>query len=741
VSNFGDTPENIDPTQPETLPRAGAPSPSDAPSPLGSLSGFPVLPKQDGPVSIDAYQLLEKLGEGGMGQVWLAEQTSPVRRQVAIKLIRNGIYDGSVIRRFKAEQQSLAIMDHPGIAKVFGAGSTPSGQPYFVMEYVPGLPLTRYCDERKLKIRERLELFIRVCDGVQHAHQKAIIHRDLKPSNILVVDVDGKSAPRIIDFGIAKAMSKSDADDTVVTLGGAPMGTPGYMSPEQANPRQGDVDTRTDVYSLGVILYELLAGAHPLDSRPPHEQPRSEVLRQLNEDEPPSPSARLREDEKTCTAAALKRGTDPKHLVTVLHGDLDWITMKAMERDRARRYGTPSELATDIGRYLRSEPVLARPASSGYRLKKYIGRHRLGVTAAGVLAALLVAFAVTQGVELRRITRERDRADRITQIMTKMFEVSNPSEARGNSITAREILDKSSQQIDSDLAKDPDLQAQMSNVMGNVYEKLGLYSRAKPLLEKSAQTRTRILGPKDPVTLRSMDDLGWILFREGQYPEAEKLLRKTLEERRLVLGSDNMETAESAMHLAATLAGESRYSEAGKLDQEAVDISKRLLGPEHPFTLVTMTNLGGTLQQEGRLEESKAILWKTLSLEQDALGPEHPTTLLCRTILGTTLIEMGEYAEAEKLQEQTRDIQIRVLGGDHPETAISTYNLACLAAKMGEHDRSLDLLREAVTHGLPIDAVLAMEDDKDLQEFHDDARFKAILADAKRQVAQAQKAH
>jgi serine/threonine protein kinase len=325
-----DPPEHIDPTQPETLPKAETGSPANAQSPFDVISHFPVPPQQDESVSIDAYRLLEKIGEGGMGQVWLAEQTSPVKRQVALKLIRNGIYEGSVVRRFKSEQQSLAIMDHPSIAKVLGAGSTPSGQPYFVMEYVPGLPLTRYCDEKKLRIRERLELFMRVCDGVQHAHQKAIIHRDLKPSNILVVEVDGKPAPRIIDFGIAKAISQTDSGDTAVTLGGAPMGTPGYMSPEQANPRQGDVDTRTDVYSLGVILYELLAGAHPLDRRVPHKQ-ASDVLRQLNEDEPPSPSARLKEDAETCTAAALTRATEPKHLVNVLRGDLDWITMKAME--------------------------------------------------------------------------------------------------------------------------------------------------------------------------------------------------------------------------------------------------------------------------------------------------------------------------------------------------------------------------------------------------------------------------
>ena len=618
-------------------------------------------------------------------------------------------------------------------------GSTPSGQPYFVMEYVPGLPITQYCDEKKLKIRERLELFIQICQGVQHAHQKAIIHRDLKPSNILVVELDGKPAPRIIDFGIAKATPQQGSDQTFSTRGGCPIGTPGYMSPEQADPNLGDVDTRTDVYSLGVVLYELLAGAHPLDRRRWQKQPFDEVLRQIREEDPPSPSTKFNQDRETCSATAEMRGTEPRQLVTLLRGDLDWITLKAMKRDRAHRYGTPSEFAADIGRYLRSEPVIARPATTGYRLQKYVRRHRVGVAIAGGLALLLVAFAAMQAVELRRITRERDRADRITRFMIKMFEVSDPSEARGNSVTAREILDKSSQQIDSELAQDLELQAQMSNVMGNVYEKLGLYSRAKPLLERSAETRRHILGPNHPDTLRSMDDLAWVLYREGHYPEAEKLQRETLDTRRLVVGPSRQDTAESAMHLAATLEGEGRYAEAEKLEQEAFDISKRSLGPEHPFTLVTMSNLAGTLELEGRYPEAKTLLGQTLDLERHALGAEHPATLASMTDLAGTLIKMGQYAEAEQLQQQTRDIQRRVLGPDHPETAGSTYNLACLAAREGERDKALALLREAVDHGLAPNVGLAIEEDSDLQVLHGDSRFEAIIADAKQHASVAKK--
>ena len=279
------------------------------------------------------------------------------------------------------ERQTLAIMDHPAIAKVFDADSTPEGQPYFVMEYVPGFPITNYCDQKHLSIHERLALFIKVCEGVQHAHQKAIMHRDLKPSNILVVEVDGKPMPRIIDFGIAKAISPQGEDETLVTRAGGMVGTPGYMSPEQADPTVLDVDTRSDVYSLGVVLYQLLTGVLPFDASQWKTRPFHEVLRKLHEEDPLSPSTRISGD-FTSTTAAQRRNTDPRQLKSLLRGDLDWIALKALEKDRTRRYGTPSELAADLGRYLRNEPVVARPASTAYRTKKYIQRHKFGVAAA-----------------------------------------------------------------------------------------------------------------------------------------------------------------------------------------------------------------------------------------------------------------------------------------------------------------------------------------------------------------------
>jgi hypothetical protein len=392
---------------------------------------------QPGQIFAERFQLIRKLGEGGMGQVWLADQTSPVRRQVALKLIKAGMYDEAVVQRFQSERQSLAIMDHPAIAKVFDAGTTPQGQPYFVMEYVPGLPITEYCDQKKLKIGDRLELFILACEGVQHAHQKAIIHRDLKPANILVLEVDGKPMPRIIDFGLAKATTRQVAGETIFTQLGDFMGTPGYMSPEQMDPDVHDIDTRTDVYSLGVVLYVLLAGLQPFESKARQKQPLDELLRKLREEEPPLPSTKVSTDRVTLTASADARSTEPRQLIKLLRGDLDWITMKALEKDRDRRYGAPSELAVDVRRYLNHEAVVARPASAGYRLRKYARRYRVAVSVAAGLVLLLAAFSVLQAVQLRRITRERDRANRerdratrITDFMTGMFKVSDPGQAR-----------------------------------------------------------------------------------------------------------------------------------------------------------------------------------------------------------------------------------------------------------------------------------------------------------------------
>jgi serine/threonine protein kinase len=658
------------------------------PSWLDSLQDNPLELKTIGP-----YQLIRKLGEGGMGQVWLAQQTAPVERQVALKLIRAGMYDDAVVRRFQVERQSLAMMDHPAIAKVFDAGATTDGQPFFVMEYVPGLPITDYCNQKKLKIRERLELFIEACEGVQHAHQKAIIHRDLKPANILVVEVDGKPTPRLIDFGLAKATTPLQGK-AIFTLTGAFVGTPGYISPEQADPMDLDVDTRTDVYSLGMILYELLTGSLPFDTK--QKRPVDEMLRQLREEDPPRPSTKVIADSATAATAATERGTDPKQLVGELHGDLDWITMKAVERERGRRYGTPSELAADIQRYLNHEPVHARPASARYRIQKYLHRHRVGMVVAGVILALLVGFGVVQAMQLRRITRERDRATGITDFMTSMFQVSDPSEARGNSITAREILDKASKDIGTGLAKDPELQAQLMDVMGTVYERLGLYARAQPLYEKAADIQRRVLGLEDPNTLRTTSNLAWILLRQHRLAQAEKLLRQTLDVQQRALGSEHIDTLRTVNNLAGTLQQQHQFTESEKLYREALGTERRVLGPEHSETLRSIGNLALTLEYEEHHAEAEKLLRGLLIIDRRVYGSDRPETLKTIGDLAMTLGSEGKFSEAEKLQRETLDTQRRVLGPEHASTLITAGNLAFTLYLEGHYTEADKLGRETL---------------------------------------------
>jgi len=704
------------------------------------------------------YQLIEKLGEGGMGQVWLAEQITPVRRQVALKLIKAGMYDESVVQRFQSERQSVAMMDHPAIAKVFEAGATVQGQPYFVMEYVPGLPITTYCDQQRLKIAARLELFIQACEGVQHAHQKAIVHRDLKPANILVLNVDGKPSPRIIDFGLAKGISPKLISESEFTLLGQFVGTPGYMSPEQADPNVKDIDTRTDVYSLGVVLYVLLTGHQPFDVKGKR-QPIDVLLRKLREEEPPPPSTKIGMDRESSIAAANARGTEPKQLVQLLRGDLDWITIKALERDRARRYGTPSELAADLRRYLNDEPVTARPASTVYRLQKYVRRHRVAVGIATGLIVLLASFSALQGLELRRTTqerdranlerdranqerdranRERDRATRITDFMTGMFKVSDPSEARGNSVTAREILDKASTEMGTALARDAEVQSQMLHVMASTYLNLGIYTRAHELSKRALDARENLHGPEDANTLESMTQLGWILDREGHDADAEKLERQALQTERRVLGPETALTLETMDHLAVieedeghytdaenlarqvmesatrTLGAENnqtllavnhfaralgyqgRYSEAEQQYRKLLEVDRRVLGSDHPQTLAAMTSLAWVVAAQRRVPEAERLYREVLTAQQRVLGPEHQYTVLTMANLAALLTDAGRLAEAEKLHRQVLAIRLRILGAEHPETLSSKLNLADALLKEGHTHEADRLQRETL---------------------------------------------
>ena len=507
---------------------------------------------------IGPYRLLQIIGEGGMGEVWHAEQLEPVRRRVAIKVIKAGMDTKQVVARFESERQALALMDHPAIAKVFDAGSTPEGRPYFVMEYVAGIPINAHCDKHTLNTEQRLRLFIELCDGVQHAHQKAIIHRDLKPSNILVSFSDGKAQAKIIDFGIAKATGSRLTESTFFTELGAVIGTPEYMSPEQADLTGQDVDTRTDVYSLGVILYQLLTGELPFESRQLRSSSYEELRRRLRDVEPARPSIRLRTLGDGATLTAKSRASDPRSLRRQLEGDLDAITMKALEKERDRRYGTPSELAADIGRHLRHEPVLARAPSQLYRIRKYVRRHRIGAAVASGLALLLVGFAVTMAVQTRRIARarheaevQRNRAERRLQDVRKLatsfvFDFHDAIANLAGATAARQlVVSKGLEYLDrlaADSGNDQSLQGdladaydRMSDIQGNPFgSNIGDVRASLESTKKATAIRealARNLDPQSPEAFayrRSLLRLGDAYHATGRTKDAADVYRRVV---------------------------------------------------------------------------------------------------------------------------------------------------------------------------------------------------------------------
>ncbi|MGC1372253.1 MAG: serine/threonine-protein kinase [Candidatus Sulfotelmatobacter sp.] len=732
--------QDIDPNLVPTKNLTGTAGEMDLVSPIRSAIPKATDPTADAePRFIGPYKLIRRLGEGGMGTVWLAEQTAPVQRQVALKLIKFGLYDRELLQRFRAERQSLALMDHPTIAKVFDAGVTPNGQPYFVMEYVPGESITTYCDQKRLTIRQRLELFIKTCEGVQHAHQKAMIHRDLTPPNILVTEIDGKPMPRIIDFGLAKAIDPQMGDDAVMTRAGRWLGTPGYMSPEQAEST-ADVDTRTDVYSLGVILYVLITGAQPFDTTQWKNLPFHEVVRQLRDNDPPKPSTKIRtHDAEALAELARRRQTDPVTLTRQVTGDLEWIVLQAIEKDRERRYATPLELAADVNRYLQNLPVSAHPASFAYRARKYVRRHRLSVSVAISAAVVLVGFAVTQAIELRAIRQQRDRADLISRFMTGIFKVSNPSEARGNTVTGREILDQGSQQITTSLKNDPALQAQLMETMARTYAGLGLNHHAQDLTERALgirrslfgernratletesdlgqlmgaqshlpeaekmlratlQTQRQLLGPNDPDTLASMDRLAYVYANEARQAEAENLFRQTLDAERRVLGPDDQKTLSTLNELAQVLTAQGRYADSDKIYAELIAAQRRTLGSDHPATLLSMSHAAENLSHEGRYSEAEKIYADVVAAQRRVLGPKHPQTLRAMTFLAVTMMGEGHYAEADKLQSQIIEIKRRVLGPAHNSTLQSMELEALCLSNEGRYADAEKMFHDVIT--------------------------------------------
>jgi eukaryotic-like serine/threonine-protein kinase len=640
---------------------------------------------------IGPYHLLEKIGEGGMGEVWVAEQHKPIHRRVALKLIKAGMDTKQVIARFESERQALAMMDHPAIAKVFDAGETNEGHPYFVMEYVQGIPVTAYCDQYRLTTQQRLELFRHVCEGVQHAHQKAIIHRDLKPSNILVAIQDAAPVPKIIDFGVAKATAQSLTERTMYTELGVLIGTPEYMSPEQAEMSGQNVDTRTDVYSLGAILYELLVGALPFDPKDLRRAGFDEIRRKIREQDPPKPSTKLSTMGEASTTQAHNRRTERPALIRQLRGDLDWITMKALEKDRTRRYGSPAELAADIDRYLHHQPIVARPPSAVYKAKKFVRRHRVGVGVASTLAVLLVAFSVTTAIQAHRIALERDRANQeaeasrqVSDFLTGLFKVSDPSEARGNSVTAREILDQGADKITRELQGQPLVQGKLMNTMGFVYQELGLFDPAQALLEKTLDIRTKALGPDHPDVATTLSDLGTVAWRKGDFPKAKALMEQALTIREKRFGPDTEEVASSLHNLGNLNWSQGNYAEARRLLERSLAIREKILGPGHVDIASTLKSLGAIAYKEGDLKRAGGLWERTLAIMETALGPDHPWVAQTLNNLAIVYTYTGEPKRAVPLLERVVQIQEKVLGPKHPDLASGLMNLGDAVSRGGD---------------------------------------------------------
>ncbi|MDH5384468.1 MAG: serine/threonine-protein kinase [Candidatus Aminicenantes bacterium] len=647
------------------------------------------------PEVIGNYRIIQKLGEGGMGEVYEAEQTEPIRRRVALKIIKVGMDTKQVVARFESERQALALMSHPSIAKVFDAGATERGRPYFVMECVKGVPITEYCDTHRLNNRPRLDLFVQVCEGMQHAHQKGIIHRDIKASNVLVTVQDDRPVPKIIDFGVAKATAQRLTERTVFTELGQLIGTPEYMSPEQAEMTGLDIDTRTDVYSLGVLLYELLVGVLPFESKELRSAGFDEIRRRIREQEPPKPSTRLTTPGFDTDHAIKSRQTDLSTLTRQLRGELDWITMKAMAKDRTQRYASASELAADILRYMKHEPVLAGPLSTMYRLRKYMRRHKVGVAAAAlVVLAMIIGITGTtiglvKAVKAEKKAREEAQtAQQVSDFLVELFKVSDPSEARGNTITAREILDKGAERIEKELQKQPRIQTRLMETMGNVYRSLGLYKLASPILEKSLEIKRSIYGNEHLEVADGLRTLGILYDTQGKYGEAEALFKESLTILEKAFGPDHPNLARNLNSLAIVYWNQGKYAEAEPLFQRSLAIKEKSLGSDHPEVGNTLTNLGVLYHLQRKFEQAEPLFRRALNIAEKTLGTDHPDIATHLNNLGSLYQDMERYEEAESYFKRCLAVWEKALGPDHSDVGIALHNLANLNRNQGKYEEA-----------------------------------------------------
>jgi serine/threonine protein kinase/tetratricopeptide (TPR) repeat protein len=662
-------------------------------------------PRQIGP-----YHILEPLGEGGMGVVYRAEQREPIRRTVALKVIKLGMDTRQVIARFESERQALAMMDHPNVARAIDAGATDTGRPYFVMEYVRGEPITAFADRHKLTTRQRLELFIQACEAIQHAHQKAIIHRDLKPSNILVTLHDDKPVVKVIDFGVAKAISQRLTERTLFTESGQLLGTPEYMSPEQAEMGGLDVDTRTDVYSLGVVLYELLTGTLPFDPKSLRAAGYGQIQRIIRELDPPRPSTRLSSLGEVAQGVADRRQTRLEALQRELRGELEWVPLKAMHKDRTLRYATATELARDVENYLSNRPLVAGPESMRYRARKFLRRNRGPVVAAALVVVALLAGIVATSVALlgqsrarAEAERQRDSATATLDFLTRdVFGGATPArmpDERVRTQIVRTMIEPAARDVAEKFQGRPLVEASVRHAIQSTLHAIGRDDLALPHAEAALALRLRELGPDHPDVLKSLGQHAQVVFALGRFDEAERILRDALPRHRRVLGDDHLETQDIVNNLGIVLRAQGRFTEAEPLFQESYEHSRRAVGDDHTATLTSMFNLASLLVAQDKLDDAEPLYRDALARIRRLRGEDHPLALTALNNMANLLHLQGKDAEAEPLFREVLARSRRVLGDDHPETIVSIANLGGFLNGVGKLDEAEALLREALERG------------------------------------------
>jgi serine/threonine protein kinase len=645
---------------------------------------------------IGRYKLLSTLGEGGMGTVYLAEQEEAIRRRVALKVIKPGMDSKRVIGRFEAERQALALLDHPNIAHVYDAGTTEVGRPYFVMEYVKGLPITEYCDHHKLTIEERLRLFQQVCHAVHHAHQKGIIHRDIKPSNILVSTQDDKAVPKIIDFGVAKAISRPLTERTLLTEDSQLLGTPEYMSPEQADMATEDIDTRSDIYLLGVLLYVLLTGVLPFDSDILRAGGIEHIRQVIRETDPKTPSTCVSKlGEKAEKVAELRR-TEIRTLAKHLKKELEWIPLKAMRKERSDRYRSASELADDIENYLKGAPLIAGPLGSLYRLNKFVRRNRVLVAGIAAIIAVLVAGVVISTLFALKARHQARISDAYGSFLHDDLLASvSPAKRKGRDVTVRSLLDTASERLEGKFQNEPLLEASLRDTLGWTYRELDEPGAAEPHLERALQLRQEYLGPEHRQTLSSMVRLAWLRCNQGRNKEAAELLEKGLLISQRVLGDEHINTLSFANTLGCVYKDIGRCDEAEQLYLRDIPIAQRVFGNKNNVSLMLICNLGQVYEEQGRYDEAEQQYLETLRLRDGFQDDENIVhTLATKDFLAQVYIEQRRDEEAKRIYLEILPLQRRVNGEEHWRTLRSVDGLAKVYTHLGKYDEAQKLFDE-----------------------------------------------